>query len=66
MYDKGKHQKTERIPAGTGAKKFYAIKIKEEAAEDGEKPEPVKKEDGIVEDENGFVTVDGQEELPFT
>lgn len=58
-YDKGKNQKTERIPRTAPARKFYAIKM------------PVEETEEVTEarknlcDNSEFVQIGKQEELPF-
>lgn len=65
LCDKNKNQKTERIPLGANSRKFYAIKIKEEAEGDENTSEVCDKELAPEDKEGGFVPYDEQMELPF-
>ena len=58
-YDKGKNQKTERIPRNAAARKFYAIRMPVEETE--EVTEARKK----LCDSSEFAQIGKQEELPF-
>lgn len=62
LHDKGKNQKTAKLPPGTGARKFYAIRIKLEEEENTEKLDGNAQ---ISDKGSEFVQYDGQIELPF-
>lgn len=58
LYDENKSQKTERLPVGASARKFYAIKIRSEECDEDKKTDN-------SSDNTGFVQIDEQIELPF-